>query len=720
MTTYDSFRRVTQVRKYLAGYQTDDACQRVNYYYDTNPFESNFTENGWGRLAAVEYGDPSCTGGQFRELYSYTASGLPVKKKLMGGFGSGSLLGQWSYNNEGQVVTVKHPDTRDNSYNLIVGRTYTTSYDAMGRPLKVTDNQALPVDWAKDATYGVAGELTQLRLWLVASTYKTETRTYNTRLQTTGISWDGGYGTDLLYSYNATANDGRLAQMQHVKRNPYTPPTTTTIGYDYDALGRLITAGTASYTYDGFGNRIGQTSPQMNLTYYTENNRISTTGYSYDSNGNLTATPELSMSYNVENRLAQATNTTTNQTEYYSYAPNGQRVRKSTVLNSVQGPLYYFWGVDGKLIGEYSVALATIENPGGAPGYEYVFQQNWTCVYLGGRMVAKGGATVAQDRLGTVDPDESSTPLYKPYGERTPAPSEDFGFTGYYRDWVTGLDYAQQRYYSPSIGRFTTADPYMPSAAIGRPQSLNRYAHVENDPVNFVDPTGLIAWKPAPAGPGDGIGTFGLMMAGAWQAAMQLEQGNLLFAQPVGGKGTTSWRPFDTTATGFARGLLAERLTGFRDSNCGKLFKEAGVDLGKLESVARRLRAYDARAGAEFAGVTVDSVVGNSDKSTLEAVWKPSGTVAQVVSGSYGSVILLFADFYGPPNLDSTLTPEQLYGFWMDKENTLLHEAVHIVGLKDSDVFSNVVFLHNGLNATDYRARGNIDAFTTWLSKDCK
>ena len=35
-------------------------------------------------------------------------------------------------------------------------------------------------------------------------------------------------------------------------------------------------------------------------------NRITTGGYSYDANGNLTAMPLLTMRYDVENRLTQA------------------------------------------------------------------------------------------------------------------------------------------------------------------------------------------------------------------------------------------------------------------------------------------------------------------------------------------------------------------------------------------------------------------------------
>jgi hypothetical protein len=47
------------------------------------------------------------------------------------------------------------------------------------------------------------------------------------------------------------------------------------------------------------------------------------------------------------------------------------------------------------------------------------------------------------------------------------------------------------RWYSSQFGRFTTPDPYQASAAPANPQSWNRYAYVENDPVNRHDPLGL-------------------------------------------------------------------------------------------------------------------------------------------------------------------------------------------------------------------------------------
>jgi RHS repeat-associated protein len=53
------------------------------------------------------------------------------------------------------------------------------------------------------------------------------------------------------------------------------------------------------------------------------------------------------------------------------------------------------------------------------------------------------------------------------------------------------LDETLWRKYDSSSGRWTTPDPYNGSMTIADPQSFNRYAYVGNDPINFVDPSGL-------------------------------------------------------------------------------------------------------------------------------------------------------------------------------------------------------------------------------------
>jgi RHS repeat-associated protein len=65
-------------------------------------------------------------------------------------------------------------------------------------------------------------------------------------------------------------------------------------------------------------------------------------------------------------------------------------------------------------------------------------------------------------------------------------------YAGLERDDVTGLDHTWWRKYENRSGRWTSTDPL--AGSIGNPQSLNRYAYVQNDPVNFSDPTGLFAY----------------------------------------------------------------------------------------------------------------------------------------------------------------------------------------------------------------------------------
>ena len=54
---------------------------------------------------------------------------------------------------------------------------------------------------------------------------------------------------------------------------------------------------------------------------------------------------------------------------------------------------------------------------------------------------------------------------------------------------ATGLYFYNARYYDPVLGRFIPADPLVPGAP--NPQAFNRYSYVLNNPLKYVDPTGL-------------------------------------------------------------------------------------------------------------------------------------------------------------------------------------------------------------------------------------
>jgi YD repeat-containing protein len=84
--TYDTYGRLTQVQHWAwqsnFGYGqilAEQGNQRVNYYYDTNPLNGSYSQNAWGRLAAVEFWDETRGGqGTWNYMYSYNQAGRVI------------------------------------------------------------------------------------------------------------------------------------------------------------------------------------------------------------------------------------------------------------------------------------------------------------------------------------------------------------------------------------------------------------------------------------------------------------------------------------------------------------------------------------------------------------------------------------------------------------------------------------------------------------------
>ena len=342
------------------------------------------------------------------------------------------------------------------------------------------------------ATYGVAGEMLTMS-WsggFSPSNYITETRTYNERLQLTrqrAVSMFGLAGLDVEYRFPAGTNNGRISsQKENVSGEEVT--------YQYDELNRLIAAVTTgpewglSFAHDGFGNRTAQTvtkgtAPQVTLAYNGTTNRVSTPGWSYDANGNVTAMPTVAtMNYDGYNRLSWSGPAS----ESYAYAPDNKRVWRD-IVGEREELTYY--NVAGQRITTYRLYWN-----GGSWSTEPIS----TNIYFTGRLIWTAGQPVVTDRLGSVrrrmDPNTSywgEQLKYFPYGEEqvvTASNKEKFGT--YTRDQRTNLDYADQRYYSSGYGRFMTPDGFKASGSAGDPASWNRYPYGQNDPVNAVDPDG--------------------------------------------------------------------------------------------------------------------------------------------------------------------------------------------------------------------------------------
>jgi RHS repeat-associated protein len=76
-------------------------------------------------------------------------------------------------------------------------------------------------------------------------------------------------------------------------------------------------------------------------------------------------------------------------------------------------------------------------------------------------------------------------------------------FTLKERDKETGLDFFGARYFASSQGRFTSTDPLLASGSVYDPQSWNRYTYTSNNPLRYIDPTGMWEWATSAGGADD-------------------------------------------------------------------------------------------------------------------------------------------------------------------------------------------------------------------------
>ena len=96
-----------------------------------------------------------------------------------------------------------------------------------------------------------------------------------------------------------------------------------------------------------------------------------------------------------------------------------------------------------------------------------------------------GSTSVTADASGNL----LSSLYYTAFGElRSGSLATDYQYTGQRNETEIGLYYYVARYYDPALGRFISADTIIPEA--GSSQAYDRYAYVNNNPINNNDPSG--------------------------------------------------------------------------------------------------------------------------------------------------------------------------------------------------------------------------------------
>jgi len=188
--------------------------------------------------------------------------------------------------------------------------------------------------------------------------------------------------------------------------------------------------------------------------------------------------------YDADNRLIRVEDGSGGLIARYEYDPFGRRLWKE-----VNGERTYFFYADEGLVAEYDENGKELRSYGWQPDSTWGTNPLWlkqNGKYYWYRNDHLGTPQTLVDAAGTVVWQARSTA----FGNATiqvDTIENPLRFPGQYIDTETGLHYNYHRYYDPLTGRCTQPD--LLGFAGG---DVNWYAYVGNDPINWIDPLGLL------------------------------------------------------------------------------------------------------------------------------------------------------------------------------------------------------------------------------------
>ncbi len=279
---------------------------------------------------------------------------------------------------------------------------------------------------------------------------------YDTKGQLSQVDEDG---TTRRYAYDANGNRCELQGSA----------TSCSADVSYDSQDRLRRYGNTEYAYTARGT-LRQKDDGATLTTYT-----------YDAMGNLTSvegTPAGDIDYTIDAMNRRAAKHLNGALERQYVWSGGLRI--AAELDGSGNLVSRF------VYGTKPNAPELVVRPqsgGGEKVYRIITDQVGSPIYV-------VNVADANDVLLDADYDEwGKVTSYKVNGVANAGWPLPFGFAGGLYDEDTGLVRFGARDYDPEVGRWTSKDPIL----FGGGQA-NVYVYVHNDPVNFVDPRGKLAW----------------------------------------------------------------------------------------------------------------------------------------------------------------------------------------------------------------------------------
>ncbi len=514
--TYDAANRTAS--------QTDAAGRATNYAYDS-----------MGRLTGKTYLSTPTTP---PVTYSYDQAGRRIG--MVDGIGTST----YQYDLNGNLLEVRDCLGREVTYSydganrrVSMGTSFGSvayEYDNTGSVEAITDFKGNRITFEHDAD----GKTTNINY----PEGGTAEYTYNDLDQMTSFDYTNALEryNRASFQYDANGNCIHIAQERY-DDSLYGDLGENTHTFTYDSLGRLAQSSFNSndyydydinYTYDAAGNRVHylydtyQNANDKNisytynstncLTYEAESGNDYVNEYEYDANGNqknvinnYRKSGYMYLGYTVdrlfdrENRLTQVDehirpSNDTKCSEFY-YNGDGQLMK---VVNTEIGDdliwdsVFYLYAGDqviADLDGTNALIACYTRTGGGQLLSMYNSENN-----VDGRIHAdfeRDTYYTFCDQLGTVmglygkETEKTKMERYESYGfNNGNSDIMRFSFTGAPYFSEVGLYQMGARYYNPDIGRFITRDSYR--GDIYRPWTRNLYTYCNNNPVNYVDPTG--------------------------------------------------------------------------------------------------------------------------------------------------------------------------------------------------------------------------------------